>query len=292
MAYSDRLNGYWEEGYHYYLEFRNGELTVRRYDRVIMLETAVTYDAAALDRGEATVITLKNNRLSSGFSGNMMSEIHELRFSDGVLEMETHDYADEYRVYTLKKVENGPFSHIVIRDAEFLDSLQGVWKQWGANSKGNDLVIRGNHLKWGIWGEGDFHVISYNYRGNYDPQHVYLVPEDLTRDSFRGFTKFDVLPDMLTTHMMVYDMSVPTTVFAREDMLDKIEVPGSATRPAVSTMTHTGGGMPQPDIQPDPNAADGSTVLSDGSTFCPECGTKLEAPIPKFCWNCGRRIRE
>ena len=325
MAFSEKLNGYWEEGYHYYLEFRDDKMTLRRYDRVIELETTVTYDAAALDRGERTVITPANDRISSGLTGNMMREIHELRYVNGVLELETHDYADEYRVYTLKKVENSPFSHIVIRDDEFLEGLQGVWKKWGSNSEGNDLVITGNHLKWGIWGEGDFHVISYNYRGNYDPQHVYLVPADLTRDSFRGFTKFEVKRDMLTTQMMVYDMSVPTTVFAREDMLDKIRVPGSATRPAVNTMNNTdrpapinfmGLGMngflgmmmpqpditaqtpvqpatqPQPDVKPDPDAKNGPTVLSDGSTFCPDCGTKLGAPIPKFCWNCGRRIRE
>ena len=45
MPYSDKLNGYWEEGYHYYLEFRDDKLTLRRYDRVIELETTVTYDA-------------------------------------------------------------------------------------------------------------------------------------------------------------------------------------------------------------------------------------------------------
>ena len=266
---------------------------------------------------------MENDRLSSGLTGNMMREIHELRYVNDVLELETHDYADEYRVYTLKKVDKGPFSHIVIRDDEFLDSLQGVWKQWGAKNDGNDLVIRGNHLEWGIWGGGDFHVISYNYSGRYDPNRVYLVPADLTRDNFRGFTKFDVKPNMLTTQMMVYDMSVPTTVFAREDMLDKIAVPGSAKRPAVNTMTNTGGmppaggfmgmngfpgmGMipqpsdrpwgipepaPQPDMDPDPGAKQGPAVLEDGSTFCPVCGTKLGPPIPKFCSECGSRIRE
>ena len=35
-GFSEKLNGYWEEGYHYYLEFRDGKLTVRRYDRVFL----------------------------------------------------------------------------------------------------------------------------------------------------------------------------------------------------------------------------------------------------------------
>ena len=321
MAFSDKLNGFWEEGYHYYLEFRDEKMTLRRYDRVIELETNISYDAAAMERGESVVITPENDRISSGLTGNMMREIHEIRFEDGIIHLTLHDYADEYLPYTLKKTERGPFDHIVIRDDEFLDSLQGVWKEWGAKSGGNDLVIRGNHLKWGIWGEDDFHVISYNYDGRYDPDRVYLVPEDLTRDSFRGFTKFDVKPDMLITTMMVFDMSMPSTVFARADMLDKIEVPGSAKRAPVNTMMNNGGMtggffgmgmngspgmgmMPQPSIHPMgtsgpepqpspyPAAKQGPTILDDGSTFCPDCGTKLEAPIPKFCWNCGACIRK
>ena len=319
MPYSDNLNGYWEEGYHYFLEFQDDKMTVRRYDRVIQLETTVSYDAAALDRGEPTVITPANDRLSSGLTGNMMREIHELRYEDGVIQMTIHDYADDYLPFTLKKTEKGPFSHIVIRDDEFLEKLQGVWKQWGGKDSSSDLVIRGNSLKWGVWGGGKFHAISYNYDGNYDPNRVYLVPEDLTKDNFPGFTKITVERTMLTTTMMVCDMSMPTTVFAREDMLDKIIVPGSAKRPAVNTMMNRGGGMmsgftgmngflgmgmmpqntvrpaqpePQPDSRPDPNASQGPTVLEDGSTFCPDCGAKIEAPIPKFCWNCGHRIRE
>ena len=318
MAYSDKLNGYWEEGYHYFLEFRDEKMTVRRYDRVIQLETTVSYDAAAMDRGETVLIKPENDRLSSGLTGNMMREIHELRWEDGVIHMTLHDYADEYLPFTLKKVENGPFSHIVIRDDEFLEGLQGVWKEWGGKASSHDLVIKGNELQWGVWGGGKFHAISYNYDGNYDPNRVYLVPEDLTRDNFPGFTKIRVERTMLTTTMMVCDMSMPTTVFAREDMLDKIIVPGSAKRPAVNTMTNQGGGMmtgftglngflgmgmgmqpqpavppaqPEPQLQPHSNASQGPTILDDGSTFCPECGTKLEAPIPKFCWNCGHRIR-
>ncbi len=318
MTYSDKLNGYWEEGYHYYLEFRDEKMTLRRYDRVIEMETTVTYDAAAMDRGESVVITPENDRVSSGLTGNMMREIHEIRWENGVIHLTLHDYADEYLPYTLKKTERGPFDHIVIRDAEFLEGLQGVWKEWGGKDSSSDLIIRGNTLRWNFFGEERFHVISYNYDGRYDSDRVYLVPEDLTRDNFRGFTKFDVKPDMLITTMMVCDMSMPSTVFAREDMLDKIEVPGSAKRAPVNTMMNTGGmtggffgmgmngfpgmgmmpqptvrpmGTPEPHPAPDPAAKQGPIVLDDGSTFCPECGTKLGPPIPKFCSNCGCRIR-
>ena len=98
-------------------------------------------------------------------------------------------------------------------------------------------------------------------------------------------------------------------------MLDKIAVPESAKRAPRNTMMNPGGMtggflgmgmMPQPDIrpmgtpEPEPHPApapglaakQGPTILDDGSTFCPDCGTKLEAPIPKFCWNCGTRIRK
>lgn len=322
MAFSDKLNGFWEEGYHYYLEFRDDKMTVRRYDRVIELETTVSYDAAAMDRGEAAVIIPENNRLSSSLTGEMMREIHELRWENGELKLTLHNYADEYRYFTLKKAEHGPFDHIVIRDGEFLEGLQGVWKEWGGKDSSSDLIIRGNELKWRFFGSEKFHVISYNYNGRYDPDRVYLVPEDLTRDSFSSFSKFDVKPDMLITTMMVYDMSVPSTVFAREDMLDKIEVPGSAKRTPVNTMMHTGGSMtgglpamvgfpgmgmmpepgvlpwgtsepaPQPDVPSDLRAKQGPTVLEDGSTFCPVCGAKLGPPIPKFCSECGSRIRK
>ena len=313
MAFSDKLNGFWEEGYHYYLEFRDEKMTLRRYDRVIELETNISYDAAAKERGESVDITPENDRISSGLTGNMMREIHEIRFEDGIIHLTLHDYADEYLPYTLKKTERGPFDHIVIRDDEFLDSLQGVWKEWGGKDSSSDLVIRGNELKWNFFDREKFHVISYNYDGRYDPDRVYLVPEDLTRDSFRGFTKFDVKPDMLITTMMVCDMSMPSTVFARADMLDKIEVPGSAKRAPVNSMMNNGGmtggffgmgmmpqpsvhpiGTPEPEPQPSPYPAakQGPTILDDGSTFCPDCGTKLEAPIPKFCWNCGGLVRK
>ena len=33
MKYSDKLNGFWEEGYHYYIEIRDGRMTVRGYRR-------------------------------------------------------------------------------------------------------------------------------------------------------------------------------------------------------------------------------------------------------------------
>ena len=319
MQYSEKLNGFWEEGYHYYLEFRGAMLTVRSYDRSIVLETEVSYDADALERGERTLIYLKDPVLSRSLTGEMMTEIGELAWENGELKFLYHYPLLGDKVYTLHKVDHGPFAHIILRDDEYLDRLQGSWTDWSFRDKkdypSRELVIKGSRLSWGVWGGGAFHVISYAY----SPERVLITPEDLTKSNFGSFTQIEVKPDMLLTHMIIYDMDTPTTVFAREDMLDKIEVPDSAKRAPRSTMMapepdgpmNMGMGsifgmgmMPQPSVRPagtavpnpapapDPAAKQGPTILDDGSTFCPDCGTKLEPPIPKFCPNCGAAIRK
>ena len=62
------------------------------------------------------------------------------------------------------------------------------------------------------------------------------MPENLIDDSFRGFQPLKVLPDMLTTRIIIMDASTPLTVFARPDRLDEIEIPEDAMRPIVNTM--------------------------------------------------------
>ena len=82
MAYSERLNGYWEEGYHYYMEFRDEKLTMREYRRKVVLETTVTYDAEALDRGEETEIIPAEAVFSRWPDGDPAMEIRSLRWAD------------------------------------------------------------------------------------------------------------------------------------------------------------------------------------------------------------------
>lgn len=314
MKDSDKLNGYWEEGYHYYLEFRKEHLTVRNYRREIKLETTVSYDADALERGERTIITLEDNVLSRDYEGGMMTEIKELAYENGELKLLYYYTIMGETLYTLQKKDEGPFAHIRIRDEEFLEGLQGTWIQWTEKeTRGkfapSALQITGNEISWMSPKKERFHVVSYRY----DPEKVYLVPENLTSDSFTGYTHVEVLPDMLTTTMMVCDMSMPLTVFARRDMLDKIKVPEAALRPARCTMGPAALEPPPPDfgmmgfmgmnmmqnIKPQPSAPvqpkpepmpEPEVSSSPAPKFCPQCGGKLNVPPPKFCPDCGTKL--
>ncbi len=304
MDYSDKLNGYWEEGYHYYMEFRNEKLIVRDYRRRIELETNVSYDADRLESGERTIITLENNILSRTGDGEMMSEIKELAYENDELKMLYNYIVMGETLYTLTKKDGGPFSHIIIRDEEFIDKLQGVWEEWSINGKGKfPLVITGNSV-YCFGSKKKFHVVSYTY----DNDNVYIVPEDLTLNDFGGFTRICVYPDMLTTTMMVYDMSMPLSVFARENMLDKIEVPQAAKQVPVNVMmnrnTHNPdmasiGMMGMDQFIQNINKkeeVDGNIKnkpvnnAGDHIKFCPSCGYKLPEERLKFCAECGERL--
>ena len=111
MGYSDKLNGYWEEGYHYYMEFRDDKLTMREYRRKVILETTVRYDAEALDRGEETEIVPEDPVFDRWPDGKMAMEIRSLRYAGGELKMLRYYTIMGEKESTLKKVEGGPFRH-------------------------------------------------------------------------------------------------------------------------------------------------------------------------------------
>ena len=147
MVYSDKLNGFWEEGYHYYIEIRDDLFTVRDYRRAITLETTISYDAEALERGERTLIEVANPVLSRDGSGEPFTMIRELAYEDGELKFLYYYTIMGETLYTIKKVDHGPFDHIIIRDDEFLEGLQGEWIEWRANGdRSNKVHIKGNKI--------------------------------------------------------------------------------------------------------------------------------------------------
>ena len=232
MKYSDKLNGFWEEGYHYYLEFDNDKLTVRDYRRAISLVTEISYDADALEKGESTPIELEDNVLSRTASGEPFTMIRTLTYENGELKLLYYYTIMGETLYTLKKVDHGPFDHIRIRDEEFLDQLQGRWYEWNQNGDANFCItIKDNKLS--VFDSVEpFHIISYTY----SPSKVLIVPENLIDQNFRGFTAFEVLPGMLTSRALITDVSVPLSVFVRKGDLKTVEVPPEAKQKMVNTM--------------------------------------------------------
>ena len=247
MSFSDKLNGFWEEGYHYYIEIRDGKMTVRDYRRSVMLETGISYDAAAVERGERTVISTDDNVLSRDGYGRPFTMIRELAWENGELKMLYYYTIMGETLYTLKKVDRGPFDHIRIRDDEFLDGLQGEWVRWRADGDKSDLLrFRGDRLwRFGIESE-PIHVVSYAG----EPDRVFIVPRDLTQKDFVSCTAIEVLPGMLTATDIVMDMDMPLSVFVREAALDSAVIPEAAKRAPRNTMIFDSHDAPMTDDPP------------------------------------------
>ena len=293
MRYSEKLNGYWEKERRYYFEFRDGRGIFREYRRKIMLDTEISYDAERLESGARTEISLADATWDRDAFGGAMTRVKELAYENGRLIFATGyvSEAGSRSEYVLEKVDHGPFDHIRIRDDEYLPRLAGVWKAWGRSKEiGDELFIDEKERKIICLGRGlgAFHVVSYALA----PERVYIVPEDLTEESFGSYTRFEVKPDMLTTTEKVFDMSMPLTVFAREDMLDKIEIPDAAKQPAGSVMMcppgpPMGGGMGMGMMGP--VGMQMVQKLSKPYNFCANCGKQLETPL-HFCPECGAKI--
>lgn len=182
----------------------------------------------------------------------------------------------------------------MILDEEYLDFLQGEWIAWGYKGKGAVLTIRENRLTWLGAKDHPFHVVRDDFFRNM----VYLTPADSGEEDFPGFRKIFVYPNMLTTYMKVYDQNPPMTIFARADMLDKIEIPAEAgTEPSgmQNRQTVTGGLFGLMGLGGVPSAASPQpegTQPKKLPRFCSNCGQKLEGYVGKFCSNCGCRLEK
>ena len=237
--YSYKLNGYWEEGYHYYVEIKDKSLTLRDASKRIVFETSLKYDIKKLEKGEKTDLIIGNTTLAADYKGNPMWWITGFYYENGEIYMKTHYTIMGDSDYVLKKVEHDPFYNYLILDDEYLPRLQGEWVQWrrDKNTK-STLVIKGNDLRF-LYDGSEIHkcrIHAVAYRS--DPKKVFLNDFDLTVSGVGMYTSLDVEPDMLTGYEMVCDMSMPLSVFARRDMLDKIAIPPAALVQPKNTMIY------------------------------------------------------
>ena len=231
---SSVLDGYYEEGYHYYIEIRDNRLLVRDYARRPELETTFSCDRKTLKSGERTVLNLKNPVLSRDAKGEPFTWIKELAYEGGRLEMDYYFTVMGDTHYTLEKVDHGPFAHLEVRDREFLKQLQGEWVD-GINPK-STLTVSGNTITLKHSGytflKKKVHVISYVT----DPKRVLIVDESLTNSDLGAVTDIEVRPNMLTFREIVFDASTPLKAFVRRADLGKIELPSGVHDPMRNTM--------------------------------------------------------
>lgn len=242
------IDGYWEEGYHYYLEIKGGRAVLRDYAKRVMVETTVKYDKSSLKRGEKTELTLGDAVLSRTASGEPMTWIKSLYYDSGSIVMEHYYTIMGDTTYTLEKVDHGPFDNIIIRDKEILPSLQGLWLEWsrsGPDENEYGLRINKNVLRYGSREHDLFktriHAVSYRS----SPNTVMLTPEDLTVREFPGMTTVTVEKDMLTSRMIICDADTPLSVFVRRENYDTLVPPPDALRGIVNTML-----PPRPEPEP------------------------------------------
>lgn len=237
MRYSEKLNGYWEEGYHYYFEIRDGKFTLRDASKRIAIDTTVKYDAKKLEAGEKTELEIKDTVLTRSYKGEPMWYITALYYENGEIHMDTHYTITGDDSYVLKKVDHDPFYNFILLDKEYLPRLQGEWVQWHKDkSTKSTLVIKGNEIRFlydgSVLNKCKIHVVAYR---SY-PQKIFLNNEDLTVSGVGMYSSLDIGQDMITGYEMVCDMDMPLSVFARRDMIDKIEIPAAALRKPRNTM--------------------------------------------------------
>lgn len=244
------LDGFYEEGYYYYMEIRGKKMTVRDYARRIMLVTAISYDAKAAAEGRPVPIEMKDNVLSRDGSGDPFTWIKALSYEDGKLEMDYYYTIMGDSHYTLNRVDHGPFDHLLIRDREILPKIEGLWVD--ALHPESTIRIRKNELAFGYKGsyleKVKIHAVSQKTR----PTHVELVEESLTASDLGGYQNIEVLDNILTTRIIVCDATVPLIAYVREKDLGKLELPAEVYEPMRNLMVEN----PMVDVPPVKRAED------------------------------------
>lgn len=233
------LDGYWEEGYHYYLYIKGKSAELRDYAKRVIFKTSIKYDKKALEKGEKTELVLGDTVLSRAANGEPMTWIKKLYYEGGEIVMEYYYTIMGDTTYKLHKVDHGPFDNIVIRDGEILPKIQGEWIEWRKDGNYKDnygIRIKNGTLRYGTdtysMFKAEIHAISYKT----SPNWILITPKDLTVTEFPGMSQINYEGNMLTSYMIICDVSTPMSVFMRRNDLGKIPVPPDALREARNTM--------------------------------------------------------
>lgn len=215
---SECLDGYWEEGYDYYLQIEDGSMILRDYAKKIVLETPfeITYGQDGIDG------MIPENPYLKYDESDPYAEISCMMYADGDIYMTERSliFPDQFDTYCLHPVDHDPFYDLIIRDDELLDMLQGDWVDDSGESACY-LCIEGNHIRM-FWEDypkynlldADFHAISYR---NDASRQIYLVNDDLVQLDFFGFSAFTLRDGILSTYEIVYDVDLPPYEFRKVD---------------------------------------------------------------------------
>lgn len=215
------------------------KFVLRDYGKRIIFETDVKYDAKKLESGEKTVLTIGETALARTYKGEPMWYITGIYYENGNIHMDTHYTITGDSSYDLHKVDHDPFYNLLVLDDKYLNGLQGEWVQWSKNGdKNSTLRIKNNEISFlyrgSVLDKAKFHVLAYRS----DPDNAFISSEDLTVHGIGMYNELKIKPDMLTGYETVCDADMPLSVFARRDMLDKIEIPAAAKREMRNTMEY------------------------------------------------------
>ncbi len=224
-------DGYWESGYDFYLEIAGDTFLLRDYAKRIVLET--TYTAEPQTDG-SLFISLENAGLHESRMDYDYMVLSDIVYKDGGFSWKgSWAYLNRIDTYTLYPVENGPFADIIFLDEAAVAGLEGVWI---STDNGWVLEYYDGLLSLYMSGYPDDPVLQENaYAVTYawdESGGVVLIPEDLTRSDFGGFTFFSLEEGILTTRMIVYDADFDTSIrFTRVEPRDPSLIPPEITDP-------------------------------------------------------------
>ena len=235
------LDGYWEEGYHYYFEIRGDRITVRDASKRVCLERNVSYDPDAVRRGEGTGILVPDAVISRAYDGSPMVYMTSLRFEDGEIRMGRYfTVTREAQRYSLHRAEHDPFWNILILDEDELPLISGDWVD--ALRPDSVLRVEGDEASFfyaGMPTYGPVRVHVTAHRGQQPPVKK-LTEADLTSSGIGEYSDLEIRDGMLCGYRSVTDVSVPLTCFVRPEDVGKKELPEQAYAPVEDTMTAQG----------------------------------------------------